>query len=93
MLLNRTNTVRMGNRAVYYYYQVSDTKRVDFRCLSSNEIEVVYLYEKGSEMQAYPVKGLYYMENLTPEDEGEIDVIDTDKLISMICFDEKEIVC
>ena len=91
MLLKKINTVRMSG-VVYHYYQVNETKRVDFRCKPSNEIETIYLYEKGEDkdMHAYSLQGLYYMENLTPEDEGEIDLIDTDKLIRMVEFDEME---
>ena len=89
MLLKKINTLRM-NGLVYHYYQVNETKRVDFRCKPSNEIETIYFYEKGvgKDMYAYSLQGLYYMENLTPEDQGEIDLIDTEKLIKMVCFDE-----
>lgn len=92
MLLEKIKTVKMTG-IVYHYYIMNGNKRIDFCCKPSNEILNLYLWEIGKDMQTYAFKGLYYMENLTPEDEGDIGVIDTDKLIRMVEFDEMEAAC
>jgi len=76
--------------SIDYIYEINEHKRVAFNCTSSNEIKMIGLYKDNDSLEHYWFKGLYYMENLTPEDEGEIDLIDTDKLIRMVCFDEGE---
>ena len=76
-------------------YKVSQAKRIVFDVRRDNSIEKVNLIDWRKEFPEcivkYEVKGLYYMENLTPEDEGEIDYIDVDKLLKMIQFDEMEV--
>ena len=93
-MLIKMNFKKGPNTCVGYNYEVGNGKTIHFLCRPSNEIIEIELCEKYAGIVAsYSFKGLYYMENLTPEDEGEIDQIDTDKLIRMVCFDEKEATC
>lgn len=78
-------------------YGVTLFKRIIFDVNPDNSIRRVTMADWRKDcsecLEYYDIKGLYYMENLTPEDEGEIDLIDTDKLISMVCFDEGAVTC
>lgn len=73
-------------------YEVTGAKRIVFDVEKDNSIKKITLIDWRKNLEdcsiTYEVKGLYYMENLTPEDEGEIDLIDVDKLLNMIKFDE-----
>lgn len=86
---------KMWTEAGMHCYKVSQAKRIVFDVRRDNSIEKVNLIDWRKEFPEcsveYEVKGLYYMENLTPEDEGEIDYIDVDKLLKMIQFDEMEV--
>lgn len=94
MLIKRFTTTRNDENTVIYSYQVADEKFIDFYCNNDRSIRTITLFDDSlpwdndNWAQTYEVKGLYYMENLTPEDEGEIELIDSDKVIRMVCFDE-----
>lgn len=99
MLIKRFTTTRNDENTVIYSYQVAYEKFIDFHCNNDRSIRTIILFDDSlpwnndNWAQTYELKGLYYMENLTPADAGEIDLIDTEKLIRMVRFDEMEAAC
>ena len=75
-------------------YEVTQMKRIVLDVNQDNSIKTVTMIDWNKEFpecrNEYSLSGLYYIENLTPEDHGEIDQIDSDKLIHMLMFDEME---
>ena len=93
-MLIKKNFSKGHNSVVGHNYDLGNGKTIHFLCRPSNEVIEIELCEKYCGIvDSYTVKGLLYMECFTPEDEGEIDVIDTDKLIQHIRFDEMEVTC
>lgn len=89
MLLTKNYTSSTDTYRIYEYtVPTNDQKHVTFFCEPSNRISSIYLFEGTKSVAHYRVRTQEYMEVLTPHEDGDLEQIDTDKLVKMICFDE-----
>ena len=88
MLININQDCRSSDKN-YYSYNVSENRLIDFFCNKDNSISRICLVDiRNDDILSFDLFGLYYMENLAPENEDGINFIDTDKLINIAYLED-----